>query len=100
MAAQPLSLSGPEKIETTQPATSASRRFRGLHLVTNAKYEAPVEKVDTMAQARRIVAQVEYEIQQQAARERDYRNNRWRAPIAPQRSHTGFFGRLRKFAGI
>jgi len=98
MAAEPLSLSGPEM---THPATSAPRRFRGLHLVTSAtRHEAPAEKVDTLAQARRIVAQVEHEIQQQAARERDYRANRWRAPIAPQRSNGGIFDRLRRLAGL
>ena len=45
-----------------------SSQTRGLHLVTEAPASRPAGKADSSARARSIVAQVEWEIAQQASR--------------------------------
>jgi hypothetical protein len=67
--------------ELPRPTVVAtSRRYRGLHLVTHASVaSAKAAPADSFVHARRIVAQVEWEIQQQAARERRNRLGAWQA---------------------
>lgn len=86
------------------------RRYRGLSLVSGAEKPAPEpETISSFDQARRIVAQVEWEIEQQAARERQKNVRRWQpltvpaVPAArPARTSAAAPGmdRLRRFFGL
>jgi hypothetical protein len=89
---------------------SVMRRYRGLTLVSGAQKACnTAEKVQSFDQARRIVAQVEWEIEQQAARERSKNLRRWQpltmaaAGVAmPARAVASMPGmaRLRHFFGL
>lgn len=83
------------------------RRFRGFKLVSGAqKAENAGETVESFDQARRIVAQVEWEIEQQAARERLKNMRRWQPLLVPAELGTkpvqnvAGIDRLRRFFGL
>jgi hypothetical protein len=76
--------------EVAQPAASTFRdrisgpsgKLRGLFLVGRDDAKRAPAKMDTLAQAHRIVAQVEREIEQQATRERVLRTQAWPNPLS------------------
>jgi hypothetical protein len=61
---------------------SASRRYRGLHLVSGDQLRKVSHHLDRLAQTKAIVAQVEREIAQRATRERNGADLQLLDPVA------------------
>lgn len=100
--AGPASLRLAPRTPSAPPITfsALNRKNRGLFLVRPGTQPADIP-TDTLAQARRIVAQIEWEIEQRAARERSQRFGlRLAEPLAPPASaFTTLVHRLRSALG-